>query len=71
MMPMPDHSLKISRIPSSSSSVSKGLENVILAPHIASASVKATRKLRESAAGVVACAVRGEPLPNIVNGVKA
>ena len=47
------------------------MENVILAPHIASASLKATRKLRESAAGTVACAVRGEPLPNIVNGVKA
>lgn len=47
------------------------MENVILAPHIASASLKATRKLRETAAGIVAHAVRRQPLRNIVNGVKA
>jgi D-3-phosphoglycerate dehydrogenase len=47
------------------------MDNVVMAPHIASASLKATRKLRESAAGIVACAVRGEPLLTIVNGVKA
>jgi D-3-phosphoglycerate dehydrogenase / 2-oxoglutarate reductase len=45
--------------------------NVILAPHIASASPTAVKKLRETAAGLALKAVRGEPLPNIVNGVKA
>ena len=45
------------------------LENAILFAHIASASVKAVRTLRETAAGIVAKAIRGEPLPNIVNGV--
>jgi D-3-phosphoglycerate dehydrogenase / 2-oxoglutarate reductase len=44
-------------------------DNVIVASHIASASVRAVRRLRETAAGIVACAVRGEPLPNVVNGV--
>jgi D-3-phosphoglycerate dehydrogenase len=43
--------------------------NVILAPHIASASVPAARKLRTTVAETVAKALRGEPLPNIVNGV--
>ena len=45
------------------------LENVILSAHIASASVRAVRTLRETAAGIVAKAIRREPLPNIVNGV--
>jgi D-3-phosphoglycerate dehydrogenase len=45
------------------------LPNVILAPHIASASVPAVRKLRETVAGIALKAVRGEPLPNIVNGI--
>jgi D-3-phosphoglycerate dehydrogenase len=45
-------------------------DNAILSAHIASASVKAVRTLRETAAGIVAKAIRGEPLPNIVNGVK-
>ena len=45
------------------------LENVIVASHIASASVKAVRKLRETAANIAAMALRGEKLPNIVNGV--
>jgi D-3-phosphoglycerate dehydrogenase len=45
------------------------LENVIVAPHIASASVPAVRKLRETAANLAAMALRGEPLPNVVNGV--
>jgi D-3-phosphoglycerate dehydrogenase len=57
--------------PVPSSSPLLKMENVILAPHIASASPKATRKLRETAASIVAVAVRGQPLPNIVNGVKA
>ncbi len=46
------------------------MENVVAAAHIASASVKAVLTLRESAAKLVACSVRGEPLPNIVNGVQ-
>jgi D-3-phosphoglycerate dehydrogenase len=45
------------------------MPNVILAPHIASTSVAAVRRLREAAAGAVACAILGKPLPNIVNGV--
>jgi D-3-phosphoglycerate dehydrogenase / 2-oxoglutarate reductase len=46
------------------------MPNVILAPHIASASPAAVKKLRETAAGLALKAVRGEPLPNIVNGVR-
>lgn len=45
------------------------LRNVILAPHIASCSVPAVKKLRESVAGIALAAVRGEPLTSIVNGV--
>jgi D-3-phosphoglycerate dehydrogenase len=47
------------------------LDNVVVSAHIASASVRAVRTLRETVANTVAHAVRGEPLPNIVNGVKA
>ncbi|MCA9433456.1 MAG: C-terminal binding protein, partial [Candidatus Omnitrophica bacterium] len=47
------------------------MDNVIVASHIASASVRAVRTLRETAANIVVRAIRGEPLPNIVNGVKA
>ncbi len=47
------------------------MPNVILSPHIASASPAAVKKLRETAAGLALRAVRGEPLLNIVNGVKA
>jgi D-3-phosphoglycerate dehydrogenase / 2-oxoglutarate reductase len=43
------------------------MDNVILASHIASASVPAVRKLRETAAGLALLAVSGKPLPNIVN----
>ncbi len=46
------------------------MNNVIVASHIASCSVPAVRKLRETAANLAAMAVRGEPLPNVVNGVK-
>ena len=46
------------------------MTNVILAPHIASCSVPAVKKLRESVAHLAVAAVRGEPLPTIVNGVK-
>lgn len=45
------------------------LPNVVAASHIASASPKAVRTLRETAARIAAMALRGEPLPNIVNGV--
>ena len=46
------------------------MSNVILTAHIASVSPAAVRRLRESAAQAVACACRGLPLPNVVNGVK-
>jgi D-3-phosphoglycerate dehydrogenase len=45
------------------------MPQVIVAPHIASVSPRAVRRLREAAATAVACALRGEPLPNVVNGV--
>jgi D-3-phosphoglycerate dehydrogenase len=45
------------------------MNNVILAAHIASASPTAVRTLRESAIAIALKAVRGEPLPNVVNGV--
>jgi D-3-phosphoglycerate dehydrogenase len=45
------------------------LPQVISAAHIASASVKAVRRLRETAAQIAVCALRGEALPNVVNGV--
>lgn len=47
-----------------------GMHNVILSGHIASASPRAVRVLRETAAGIVLKALRGEALPNIVNGVQ-
>lgn len=43
--------------------------NVILASHIASCSVPAVRKLRETVVRIALMAVRGEFLPNVVNGV--
>ncbi len=46
------------------------MNNVIITPHSASVSVRAVRTLRESVAKTVLCAIRGEALPNIVNGVK-
>jgi len=45
------------------------MANVILTPHVASASVPAVAKLRTSAALTAAQALRGEPPPNVVNGV--
>jgi len=48
----------------------RSLPNVIAASHIASASPKAVRTLRETAARIAAMALRGEALPNIVNGVR-
>lgn len=46
------------------------MSNVLLTPHIASASPTAVHKLRTSAADLALRAVRGQPLPNIVNGVQ-
>jgi len=45
------------------------LSNVIVAPHIASASPPAVRRLRETAATLAATALKGELPPNVVNGV--
>ena len=45
------------------------MPNVLLSPHIASASPAAVHKLRTAAADLALRAVRGQPLPNIVNGV--
>ena len=45
------------------------MSNVILAAHIASASPTAVRTLRETAISIALQAVRGECLPNVVNGV--
>jgi D-3-phosphoglycerate dehydrogenase len=47
------------------------MDNVVFSSHVASASPRAARKLRETAAGIIARSVRGEPLPNVVNGVTA
>jgi D-3-phosphoglycerate dehydrogenase len=45
------------------------MPNFLIASHIASASVRAVRRLRETAAGLVAKRFRAEPLPSVVNGV--
>jgi D-3-phosphoglycerate dehydrogenase len=45
------------------------MPNAILSAHVASASAKAVRQLRETAATLVAKRIRGEPLPSVVNGV--
>lgn len=45
------------------------LPGVILAPHIASTSPRAVRKLRETVARLAASAARGELPSNVVNGV--
>jgi len=47
------------------------MPNVLITPHVASASVRAVATLRQSAAEAVARAVRGEALLNVVNGVVA
>lgn len=49
----------------------RAMDNVLLAPHIASVSESAVRTLRETAARIVACALRGEPLMNVVNPLRA
>ena len=45
------------------------LPNVVLSAHVASASPAAVKKLRETVANIALKAVRGEVLPNVVNGV--
>jgi len=46
------------------------MDNVIVASHIASTSVPAVRKLRETVASLALQALRGEPLSNVVNRVR-
>ena len=46
------------------------LDNLVINSHIASCSAQAVRNLRESVVNTVGIALRGEPLPNVVNGVK-
>ena len=48
-----------------------GMDNVLITSHVASVSEPAGRKLRTSVADTVAAAIRGEKLPNVVNGVSA
>lgn len=45
------------------------LPQVVCASHIASASPRAVKTLRETAAKIASTALRGEKLPNIVNGL--
>ena len=45
------------------------MNNVIITPHAASVSAKAVQTLREAVAKTVLCAMRGESLRNVVNGV--
>lgn len=45
------------------------MDNVIVSSHIASASFRAVRTLRETVAAIAVAALRGETLPNVVNGV--
>lgn len=45
------------------------MPNVVLSSHIASASPRAVRTLRETAASLALAALRGEPLSHVVNGV--
>ena len=47
----------------------RSLPQVITASHIASASPKAVKTLRETAAKLAVAALKGEKLPNIVNGL--
>lgn len=46
------------------------LGNVVITPHAASATPQAVQTLRTTAAKLAAMALRGESLPNIVNGVQ-
>ncbi len=46
-----------------------GMDNVVITPHVASVTPQAVGRLRTDAAGIAAKALRGEKLPNVVNGV--
>jgi glyoxylate reductase len=46
------------------------MDNVILTPHVASASPNAVSSLRRTAATIAGLAAQGKKLPNVVNGVK-
>ena len=46
------------------------MSNVVITPHVASATPQAVKKLRTDAAGIAAMALRGEKVPNVVNGVR-
>jgi D-3-phosphoglycerate dehydrogenase / 2-oxoglutarate reductase len=46
-----------------------GMENVVFTPHVGSCSPASVPLVRELACRTIACAIRGEPLPNVVNGV--
>ena len=50
-------------------SLLRTLPNVITASHIASASVKAVLKLRQTVARIAMAAIQGDALPNVVNGL--
>ncbi len=56
--------------PPPSDSLLRQLPNVLLTSHIASASEKAVRTLRMTAAGIAVAALQGQPPPNVVNRVK-
>jgi D-3-phosphoglycerate dehydrogenase len=45
------------------------MDQVVVSSHIASCSVPAVKKLRETAAKLAAMAIKGESLPSVVNGV--
>ncbi len=47
----------------------RGIANVIVTPHVASASGPSGLRLRTAVAQTVARALRGEPLMNVVNGI--
>jgi D-3-phosphoglycerate dehydrogenase len=47
----------------------RALTNVILSSHVASASERAVRACRETAANLASQALAGQPLKNVVNGV--
>ena len=46
-----------------------GLGNVLITPHVAAWSPQAVLRLRQAVAETVAMAIRGQKLPNVVNGV--
>jgi phosphoglycerate dehydrogenase-like enzyme len=46
-----------------------GIGNVLITPHVAAWSPQAVLRLRQAVAETVAMAIRGQKLPNVVNGV--